>query len=136
MSDVSLVGRTAAGVKGISLGAGDAVVAAFAHNSEGEIVLATDRGYMKRCLFIDFERQARGGKGLKCITLLKNGSNGGAIADAVMVQEPYDLIALQKTGTTTKLNTEDIAIETRASKGAPYVLAVMNDEVTKLYRCW
>ena len=66
-----MLGRTAAGVKAMQLNPGDRLIAAFAHNSEGEVLLATDLGYMKRCLLIDFDRQARGGKGLKAISFLK-----------------------------------------------------------------
>ena len=134
VEDVSVIGRTAAGVKAVALGADDEVAFAFVHNSEGEVVMISDMGYMKRCLLIDFERQARGGKGVKCVTLLKNGANGNSIADVLMVRQPYDFVVLQRSGTVTRMNTEDVLIETRASKGTPYVLAVMNDDVMKLYK--
>ena len=134
VEEVSLVGRTAAGVKAMNLADGDRVAHAFVHNSEGEVVLATDMGYLKRCLLVDFDRQARGGKGLKCITLLKNGVNGSCIAGALMVTDPYSFRVVQKSGTATEFNTEDVGIETRAGKGQPYVVIVMGDVVTALQR--
>ena len=134
VDEVSLVGRTAAGVKSMTLAEGDEICAAYAHKNEGEIIIATDAGYLKRCLLIDFDRQARGGKGVKCISLLKNGTNGTCIAGTLMVTEPYNFRIVQKSGAATEFNTEDVAIENRSSKGQPYTVVVMGDVVVALQR--
>ncbi|MBQ8507065.1 MAG: DNA gyrase subunit A [Clostridia bacterium] len=134
VEEVSVIGRTAAGVKGMSLAAGDKLCFACVHNSEGEIIMISDLGYMKRCLLVDFDRQARGGKGVKCMNLLKSGMNGNCIAGALMVTDPYDFCITQKNGTMTTFNTEDVAIETKAGKGQPYVVVVMGDVVTGLQK--
>ena len=134
IADVSLIGRTAAGVKAIALSADDEVAFAFAHNSEGEVVLISDMGYMKRCLLIDFERQARGGKGVKAFNFLKNGANGNYLAGALDVREAYDFSIVQKNGTLTPCNTENVAIEPRTGRGQPYVVVVMDDVVTELVK--
>ena len=134
VEDVSLIGRTAAGVKSITLSPEDKVAFVFLHNSEGEIVLASDMGYLKRCLLIDFERQARGGKGVKCMNLLKNGTNGKCIAGALMVTDPFDFNIVQKSGLLTTFNTEDVSIETKNGKGQPYAVVVMGDVVVGLSR--
>ena len=127
LAEVSVLGRTAAGVKAIQLAPADRATACIAHDGEGEALLVTDRGYMKRCLLLDFDRQARGGKGLKAITFLKNGMNGEAIVAALPVREARAFTVFQKSGAQAAFNTEEIAIETRAGKGQPYVLAVMGD---------
>ena len=132
LEDVSVIGRTAAGVKGIQLSPGDRVARAFVHNSEGEVILASDMGYLKRCLLIDFERQARGGKGVKAFNFLKNGANGNCVAGALMVREPYMFRVIQKSGTATPFNTEDVSIEPRSGRGSPYVVVVMDDVVVDL----
>ena len=134
VEDVSLIGRTAAGVKSMTLAPDDRISFVFLHNSEGEIILASDLGYLKRCLLIDFERQARGGKGVKCMNLLKSGANGKCIAGALMVTDPYDFNIVQKSGLMTAFNTEDVSIETKAGKGQPYAVVVMGDVVTGLTR--
>ena len=134
LDEVSLIGRTAAGVKGMTLSPDDRVAFAFLHNSEGEIVLATDLGYMKRCLLIDFDRQARGGKGVKCFTLVKTGANGKKIGGALMVTDPFDFRIVQKSGAFTCVNTEDVGIETKAGKGSPYVVVVMDDWIVELQK--
>ena len=118
----------------MTLAADDEVAFAFVHNSEGEIVMISDMGYMKRCLLIDFDRQARGGKGVKAFNFLKNGANGSAIAGALIVTEPFRFNIVQKNGTVTPCVTEDVAIEPRTGRGQPYVVVVMDDVVTELVR--
>lgn len=134
VDEVSLIGRTAAGVKAMTLAAGDKVAYAFVHNSEGEVILISELGYMKRCLLIDFERQARGGKGVKAFNFLKNGANGAYLAGALLVREPFEFQIIQKNGTMTPCNTEDVSIESRSGRGAPYVMVVMDDVVIELLR--
>ncbi|OQA69876.1 MAG: DNA gyrase subunit A [Firmicutes bacterium ADurb.Bin248] len=106
----------------------------FAHNGEGEVLLASERGYMKRCLLIDFDRQARGGKGLKAFSFLKNSMNGEYVAAALRVTKPVDFLVYQKSGAQSRFNTEDIGIETRAGRGQPCVLVVMDDFVEEVQR--
>ena len=132
LDEVSRIGRTAAGVKGMTLAEGDRVTHAFMHNSEGEVILISELGYMKRCLLIDFDRQARGGKGVRSFNLLKNGTNGSRIAGALLVRDPYDFRIVQKSGAFTPVNSEEVSIESKAGKGTPYVMVVMDDVVVEL----
>ena len=132
MEEVSIIGRTAAGVKAMALSPDDRVGYAFLHNSEGEVILISELGYMKRCLLIDFDRQARGGKGVRSFNFLKNGANGTRIAGALTVRDPYDFRIVQKSGAFTQFNTEDVAIESKAGRGTPYVVVVMDDLVAEL----
>ena len=134
VGEISLIGRTASGVKAMALADDDEVRFAFAHDSEGEVVMISDMGYMKRCLLIDFDRQARGGKGVRAFNFLKNGANGTCIAGALFVTEPFRFDILQKSGTSTVCSTEDVAIEQRNGRGQPHVMVVMDDVVTELIR--
>jgi len=68
------------------------------------------------------------------MNLLKSGANGNYIAGALMVTDPYDFCIIQKNGTQTVFNTEDVVIETRSGKGQPYVVVVMGDVVTGLLK--
>ncbi len=116
----------------MALSAEDSVAFAFCHNGEGEVLILSELGYLKRCLLIDFDRQARGGKGVRGFTFLKNGSNGSHVAGALTVTDPYDFDICQTSGAVTKLNSEEISIETKAGKGMPYVVVVLDDVVTEL----
>ena len=134
LHDVACIGRTAAGVKGMTLAPGDEVLRALVAGYEGELLLLTDKGYMKRCLMVDFEEQARGGKGLKCITLLKTGVNGEALAACELVKEPFRFTVVQKSGLATPLDTDSVHIEMRSGKGTPYVLVTPADPIVRLER--
>jgi DNA gyrase subunit A len=134
MEEISQMGRAAGGVKGMALGPEDRAAFAFPHNAEGEVILASEMGYLKRCLLIDFDRQARGGKSVKAFSLLKNGANGSRIAGALMVTEPYSFDIVQRSGLSTRFATEDVPIETKAGRGAAFVMVVMDDFVEALKR--
>ena len=60
--------------------------------------------------------------------------NGEAVVAALPVRMPYTFAVFQKSGAQSSFNTEEIAIETRAGKGQPYVLAVMGDTVEDVVR--
>ncbi|MBO7358461.1 MAG: DNA topoisomerase 4 subunit A [Clostridia bacterium] len=134
LSEVSLIGRTAAGVKGMGLGEGDEILLALPNSSEGEVLLVTEKGFMKRALLIDFDLQARGGKGVRCFNLLKNASNGSYLVTAMEVKEPFNFIC-RLTGDQTQIfNTDHVKIERRESKGSMYAMCVLGDTVEEVYR--
>lgn len=132
IDEISLQGRAAAGVKGMSLGKDDKAAFCFLHNSEGEVIMASELGYLKRCLLIDFERQSRAGKGVKAFSFLKNGSNGHYIAGALVVTEPYEFDICQTSGTASRFGTDMLEIESRSGRGSAYVMVVMDDFVNGL----
>jgi DNA gyrase subunit A len=134
LAEVSQQGRAAAGIKGMTLAGDDRVAFCFVHNSEGELIMASELGYLKRCLLIDFDRQSRAGKGLKAFNFLKNGSNGHYIAGALTVTEPYEFDICQKSGAASRFSTDMPEIESRSGRGSAYVMVVMDDFVTGLRR--
>lgn len=132
---VSATGRATTGVKGMILEKGDSVCRAVPVYPEGEVVIFSERGYSKRALVVDFDIQKRNGKGLRAFTFNKNGANGTEIADALYVREPYEFEVIQRSGTRTRMSTDEIRIEPRASKGRMCVMALMDDVVISLEKC-
>jgi len=119
-------------VKCIKLDLGDAVLSAMQVAEEGEILCISDRGYGKRSLIFDYELQGRNGKGLKTFDFKKNGANGSRIAAARYVREPFDFTVVQRHGTETAFNTEQIRIEARASRGSLLVMVMLDDDVIEV----
>lgn len=78
-------GRTAGGVKGMTLEPGDAVLWCGQPQAADQVFLMTERGFAKRVLYMDFEPQARGGKGVKAFYFNKSGSNGTCVAGAALL---------------------------------------------------
>ena len=126
---VPVMGKGAGGVKCMKLDEGDRVIFAAQIADEGEILTISDRGYAKRSLVFDYEIQGRNGKGLKTFDFKKNGSNGTAIAAALYVKEPYDIVIRQFHGEETVVNTETVFIEQRPGKGMLTVMALLDDIV-------
>ena len=133
-ADVSSMGRSAKGVKSIQLEKGDHVIMASPVNEQDDIVLFTDQGYAKLTKVNNFETQRRGGKGVKAINLLKNGSNGARIAAAFCTSEPCGIIVLLQSGQRFDLSSEDLERSGRTSKGTSAVLTVLGDCVVSAYR--
>ena len=127
-------GRAAAGVIGIKLEPKDRVMACMPVGDEGELIVLSDRGFGKRSFLFDYELQGRNGKGVKTFDFRKNGSNGTRIAYAGTVQQPFTLVIEQRHGTKTPLNTEQIHIEPKASKGEMLLAVVLDDDVVSAYR--
>ncbi len=129
LDTVPVMGRVATGVKCIKLEEGDEVLQAIQPAEEGEILCVTDRGYAKRTLIFDYEVQGRNGKGLKTFDFKKNGSNGVRLAAARYVREPFDFTVVQRHGGHTLCNTEQVRLESRASRGSLLVMVMLDDDV-------
>lgn len=127
--DVSAMGRAAKGVKSITLQKGDCVVMAAPVSEQDDVALFTDLGYAKLTRIYLFEKQKRSGKGLKAITLLKNGSSGTYIAAAFVVSEPCGIVVSLKSGQNFLLSSGQLDRQDRNAKGTSVVLAVLGDFV-------
>ncbi len=110
-TEIPLQGRTAAGVKGIKLNDDDSVVFGGQVEEEGEIIVVSNTGYAKRVISSLIEPSSRYLKGIKIIELDKS-----FVKYVGTVKMPYD-IAFVSGGQTTIVNTENIRIDTRTTKG-------------------
>ena len=116
VDDVSVQGRVAGGVKGMTLNKNDKVIFVGFIEDCGELIVATDSGYYKRVLTDECEAIARGGKGVKICEL----PAGNIIIYADYVQEPFDIAFSDGMGLFFGANTEEISIESRTTKGKQF----------------
>lgn len=135
--DIPLQGRKAGGVIGISLSDGANVVFAGQCEGEealegqgvdclGELVLVTDRGYGKRIIISYIDVMKRNRKGLKAIDLSKDYQSKVVFAD--IVTEPYNIVLVDQKNAFEIINTEDVGIEARTTRGKP----LMGQKLCKL----
>ncbi len=75
--DVRPMGRDAAGVRGVRLKSEDEVVSLDVARDEADILIVTDAGYGKRTKVERFNRQTRGGQGVRGIRLTAKRGTGG-----------------------------------------------------------
>ena len=111
--DIPIQGRVAGGVKGINLNKGDKIVFVSQIDEEGEFVIITDTGFYKKVIASEIEPMARYRKGIKICELGKVNK----VVYAGYVKEPYDILIVDNFGVPFVVNTEDISIENRTTKG-------------------
>ncbi len=73
-------------------------------SEEGEIMIATDTGYAKRVLTLDYIPQNRGGKGAKTMNFSGSGANGNYIAGVCYIKDAKDIVFELKNKETEKQN--------------------------------
>jgi DNA gyrase subunit A len=112
--DIPVQGRVAGGVKGITLNKGDSIVYSKQIDGEGEFVIVTDTGFYKRVITAEIEPLGRGRKGVKVVEL---GGKTNKVVYADCVKEPFDFAVCDNFGVVFKVNTEELSIEGRTTKG-------------------
>ena len=110
------LGRTAAGVKGISLREGDTVVGLDVADSESEdeVLVVTENGYGKRTPVSEYRLSNRGGKGIKTATITER--NGNIVCITTVTGEE-DLMVVTNAGVIIRLDVHDISQNGRAAQG-------------------
>ena len=117
-SDVRRMGRTATGVRGFRLRAGDRVVSLDAVDDDKTLFIATENGYGKRCEFKDFTRHARGGQGM--IAIKGEDRNGGVVA-AHAVSEDENVISITSNQQMVRSRVADFRVQGRSAQGVRLV---------------
>jgi len=67
--EIPKMGKGAGGVKGINLGKGDEVLRILSFKDKGEVLLITEKAFLKRIDVKSIRLQKRGGKGIRAIKL-------------------------------------------------------------------
>ncbi len=124
--DVPSQGRVTGGVRGILLNDGDEVIFATQFYGEGEIIVVSETGYAKRVIASLFQPIGRGRKGM----MILDSKFKATFADYVTV--PYKLGVIYSDNSLSELDTEDISIEPRPSKGKPLARAAEVESVVAL----
>ncbi len=117
--DVREMGRTARGVRAVTLSEGDSVVGAGVipggKSDIGQYVLTiTENGYGKRSELSEYKRQARGGRGLCCHKL---GEKTGALAGIRIVPEDYEIMLITDGGVIIRTRVSEIPVYGRSASG-------------------
>jgi len=125
-SDVRSMGRVAAGVKGITLEAGDAVVALAVVVSDATLLVAGENGVGKRTSFDEYlvqsesgaRKQSRGGKGR--ITM-KVGDKTGGVIGALTVRDTDEIMLITVGGQMVRIPVQGIREAGRNTMGVKLV---------------
>lgn len=132
---IPVQGRVAGGVKGMNLEENDRVLWVGTPQATDQLLLFSERGYAKRILYMDFEPQARAGKGVKSFYFNRNGSNGSRLAGAACLPAQGGRVRVtQKLSSATELNSDEVILQGKQDKGAPMVMALLDDVVIGVER--
>ena len=130
-SAVRVMGRTATGVRGMTLdedGQDEVVGMICIKDPETEtIMVVSEQGYGKRSDIEDYRKTNRGGKGVKTMNIT---DKTGKLVTIKSVTDENDLMIINKSGITIRLKVADVRIMGRATQGVRLInLEKRNDEI-------
>jgi DNA gyrase subunit A len=128
--DLRSAGRAAGGVRGIKLAGGDKVVGmTLAH--EGELLVATEKGFGKRSPLDLYRKQTRGGKGIKTMNL---SDKTGRIVETAVVDDTDKIVIITTHGIMLKIRVSEIRSCGRSTQGVKLINLTHGDTVSSLAR--
>lgn len=131
--NVRAIGRTASGVRGVTLGSDDdEVIGMVCVQDENEdILVISENGYGKRSKIEDYRITNRGGKGVKTINITEKTGNLIAIKS---VSNNNDLMIITQNGLTIRLNVRSISVLGRATQGVRLINLKGDDRIASVAR--
>lgn len=128
---VRVMGRTATGVRGITLdddGQDEVVGMICIKDLETEsVMVVSEQGYGKRSEIEDYRKTNRGGKGVKTMNITEK---TGKLVTIKSVTDENDLMIINKSGITIRLKVADVRIMGRATQGVRLInLEKRNDQI-------
>lgn len=119
-ADARAIGRTAAGVRGISIEGDDKVIGMICADTtitpseQPHVLVVSENGYGKRSLKDDYRITARGGKGVKTLNVTEK---TGKLIAIKSVTDQNDLMIITRSGITIRVAVSDIRLAGRATQG-------------------
>lgn len=134
-SNVRLMGRTAMGVRGITLQSPeDEVVGMIVANDENQhILVLSEKGYGKQTPVSEYRLINRGGKGVKNLNVTDK--TGGVVTIKLVEgteDEAEDIMIITKLGNTVRLSIDEVNVQGRNTQGVTLIRLRKNDEIASV----
>ncbi len=113
-SDVRPTGRTAQGVRGMSLLQGDQLVGMEVLTHGQTLFTATEKGYGKRTAIDEYPVQKRGGKG---VITIKTNERNGLVVTILVVNDEDELMLMTNIGKIIRMPIRGISVISRNTQG-------------------
>jgi len=117
--DIRTMGRTARGVKGISMNEDDVVIGMDIPREGNAIITVSEKGYGKRTAVSEYRLQTRGGKGTINLRIIPN--KGGLVAGILQVTGEEDLLLMSNSGKIIRMKIEDVPLIHRTTQGVKLI---------------
>src|SRR5437870_769393 len=127
--DVRPMGRTAYGVRGITLRDDDVVVAMEVVRAGGTLLTVTELGFGKRTAIDEYRVQSRGGVGIINISTT---DRNGLVVGVTYVQEGDELLLITQQGMILRMQTNAVRAIGRATQGVKLIDIEGDDKVVSI----
>ncbi len=131
--DESLVrpmGRTAAGVRGVRLGPGQAVIQCLIIG-DGHVLTVTENGYGKRTVVEDYPLRGRGGMG---VIAIQTSERNGAVVGAIQVTDEDELMLISNGGTLVRTRAAEVSVLGRNTQGVKLITLAEDEKLVGMAR--
>ncbi|OZM57401.1 DNA gyrase subunit A [Lottiidibacillus patelloidae] len=130
--EISIVGQRASGVKGINLKAGDQVISGtcFDPDEKQEMIVATQRGAVKKMAISQFNKTSRANRGEKMLKELK--TNPHRLVSVIFVNNDDRLVLVTAKGEEVTVESSDYNKVDRYSNGSFVIDSKNNNEVVAM----
>jgi DNA gyrase subunit A len=130
-SQVRPMGRTAAGVRGVTLDSdSDKVIGMVCiTRDDANLLVVSENGYGKRSLIDDYRITNRGGKGVKTINITEK--TGRLVAIKEVVDED-ELMIINRSGITIRIEVSELRIMGRATQGVRLIKLNEDDRISSV----
>ncbi len=135
-ADVRAMGRTAAGVRGMSIKKGDVVVSAevvSAGAKKAELLIVMSKGYGKKTKLDEYKIQGRGGSGIKTAEVTpKTGEIIGAKVVTGEESDEEEIVVISKKGQVIRCKAGEIPSLSRATQGVRIMKLYEGDSIASM----
>lgn len=130
-STVRPMGRTASGVRGITLSGSDDMVVGMITvlNQSDDILVVSENGYGKRSAIEAYRITNRGGKGVKTINVTEK---TGKLIALKGVNNQYDLMIITQVGNVLRIPVSSLRVMGRATQGVRLINIRENDKIASV----
>ncbi|MEQ1777864.1 MAG: DNA gyrase subunit A [Nitrosomonas sp.] len=131
-NDVRPMGRTARGVRGMKLGAGQKVISLLvAENEDLAVLTATENGYGKRTPISEYTRHNRGTQGMIAI---KTSERNGKVVTAKLVKPDDEIMLITSGGILIRTRVNEVREMSRATQGVTLINLDAGEKLAGLER--
>lgn len=130
-SDVRPMGRTASGVRGVTLESGEDKVIGMVciGREDANLLVVSEKGYGKRSSLDDYRITRRGGKGVKTINVTEKTGKLVAIKEVV---DNDDLMIINKSGISIRISVSELRVMGRATQGVRLIKLNEEDAISSV----
>ena len=131
-TDARALGRTASGVRGITIDEDDEVIGMIAYDPNAEdasahsLLVVSENGYGKRSEFDEYRKTNRGGKGVKTLNITEK---TGSLVAIKNVTDENDLMIINRSGLTIRMAVSGIKVAGRATQGVKLINIKEGDSI-------